>query len=195
VTDARDPTWKVIVERRPLLACCALWVRAAERIETRADPLVPGPLNIDVMPNAAFTGDRGVLAEEWVQWWHSIVGPPRDSIAGAGEPAHGTIDPLGLAGRTTLASVVADRGAEAVGWHRAGPSEQHTPTDESRLVRAAERKLGRPAGVFDLHLTLLPVRDTEIREAAAGRQYLVPEGVFGSPEFRAWLAQTIEKIM
>jgi hypothetical protein len=187
--------WRVTVEQRPLLACCALWIRAAERIETPRDPLVPGPLDLDDPPDPTYPGDPETLTSQWTAWWHAIVGPPGGTTIGAAEPAHDTIDPLGLASHPELAAVVRQRGPDAVRWHASGIPETRAPLDAEELVTRAEAKLERQAGAFDLHLTLLPVRDHLIRTAVRGRQYLVPEGLIGGSGFRAWLTDLIGRVM
>jgi hypothetical protein len=195
MTDLSAAPWTITVEQRPFLACCALWLRAAERLSTPADSLVPGPLDVATLPSPGTAGDRDRLGQQWVTWWHSIVGPPRDARTGSAEPAHGTIDPLGLAGQPELAALVAERGPEAVRWHASGAPEEHVLLAAHRLVVGAEERVGRPAGAFDLHLTLLPVRDQTIRTAVPGRQYLVPECVFGGVSFDEWLTDIVERIM
>jgi hypothetical protein len=190
---ADSPSWSVTVEHRPLLACCALWIRAAEQLVTPADPFVPAALDLD-LPPPLVARNTDELAAQWVHWWYSIVGPPNQVATGSSEPAHGTIDPLGLAGRPALAELVARRGSEAVAWHASGSPEEQSPLDVAGLVAEAEAALGRPAAIFDLHLTLLPVAEDDVREVVPGRHYLVPERFYGSARFHPWLHGIIEQL-
>lgn len=187
-----SPSWSVTVERRPLLACCALWIRAAEGLVTPADPLIPAALDAEVPSAPGPNADE--LAIEWVRWWRSIVGPPSQTAAGPAEPAHATIDPLGLAGLPALAQVALRRGPVAVAWHASGGPEDQQPVDVGDLVDRVESALGRPAAMFDLHLTLLPVREDAVREVVTGRRYLVPERFYRSPRFAGWLSGLVERL-
>jgi hypothetical protein len=66
-------SWQIRVGTNTLLDC-ALWIRAAERLAVPADPLVPGPLDLDRPPAPISTADEPIAAE-WLVWWHSLVDP------------------------------------------------------------------------------------------------------------------------
>jgi hypothetical protein len=179
---------------------CALWIRATERIDVPADPLVPGPLDIDALPAATVVADAA-LGIEWLHWWWSLVDPPdrrpRLPLGPAPEPAYDTPDPLGLARLPALRDLVARQWPEARRWHsrRALDKDRHRvpAAGDSRTVLAVERELGRRLRPFDVEFILLPVRDDTIRRVYDGR-YLVPERVYAGPAWSSWLRELVKRV-
>ncbi|MFY1689974.1 hypothetical protein [Plantactinospora sp. WMMB782] len=198
--ELRGPlSWRIGVRRFDHLVDCALWIRASERIEVPAHRLVPGPLDLDEIPDPI--DPLGfVPGAEWLGWWLSLVDPagqrsrPRTDL----EPADDTPDPLGLAPWPALRRVVAQRWPQARDWHtarqrdwfgRVGPG--NTATNEA--VRQVERSLGRTVRPFSIEIVLLPVRDDVIRRVDQHR-YLVPERVHDSPRWSVWLRGLVQRI-
>ncbi|WP_123557618.1 hypothetical protein [Micromonospora sp. HM5-17] len=195
-------SWRMGVRRWDQLLDCALWMRAAERIEPPPHRLVPGPLDVAQPPAPTRGGDvpDEVLGAEWLGWWLSLVDPTRQPIrSGADlEPAYDTPDPLGLAPYPALRRIVAQRWPEARDWHaarqRAG-YERPGPTSaiSGTVVYEIERSLGRPLRPFSVEFILLPVRDEVIRRVDA-EHYLVPEQVHDSPRWTIWLRNLVSRI-
>ncbi len=53
----------------------ALWFRAAERIDVPAGGVVPGPADIDPLPEqTAAPADEAELAAGWLAWWRARPG-------------------------------------------------------------------------------------------------------------------------
>lgn len=179
---------------------CALWVRAAERIDVPPDPLVPGPLDLDPLPDPTMAADAA-LGAEWLRWWWSLVDSPdprpRPPLDPPPEPAYETPDPLGLARLPALRALVARRWPEARHWHARSVDTRrarHLPTaDDSRTVLAVEREFGRRLRAFDVEFVLLPVRDDLIRRVDQHR-YLVPERVYAGPAWSPWLRELVRRV-
>jgi len=102
----------------------ALWFRAAERIEVRADGPVTGPPDVDPLPTPSLT-ESDELAEGWLWWWRTLL--VRPSLAAPPTPPPDLADLNrfsppdfeGLAGYPALQRVVTARWGEANAWHSA----------------------------------------------------------------------------
>jgi hypothetical protein len=202
VRQAGKPSWRIVVRRWEQLFDCALWIRAAERLDVPADGVIPGPLELDPAPApSASRGTRDQLAREWWGWWHSLVDAPgqdRDPAQPVPEPAYDTPDPLGLAGRPALSALVARRWPEVRDWQnertRSGVTEHlPPPLVDVQVVQDFERAVGRPARPFDVELIVLPVRDDVVRWVFDHR-YLVPERVYDGPAWPPWLRDLLRRI-
>jgi hypothetical protein len=192
-------SWRMAIGSASPMVNCALWIRAAERLQIPEDPLVPGPLDIDRPPPPISIGDEGI-SKQWLGWWRSLVAPrqwnqPPDRFL---EPAHGTPDPLGLAPFPVLAAVVARRWPQALEWlsvqerrKAEGPGPQAGIPNE--VVRDLERMLGRRARPFNVEFILLPVLDEQIRQVD-DEHYLVPERVYLGPGWERWLRGLVARI-
>lgn len=194
----------------------ALWFRAAERIDVPAGGTVPGPLNLVPLPEPT-TGVDHDLAEGWLGWWQALTRQPRWPSGGTADlaaelrlvssspPPQVQFHPPefpGLAGWPALRRIVMHRWSEADRWqnqrkadgvmamHRSRPSASGSP---SLIVAEVERALGRRVPPFDIEFVVLPVRDTEIRQVAETR-YLVPEAVFGGPDWTEWLRALVVRL-
>jgi hypothetical protein len=190
----------MVVRRWEQLLDCALWIRAAERIDAPPGGIVPGPLEIDPLP-AATTHPDPTLDAEWIVWWHSLVGAPgrdRSPCEPVPEPAYDTPDPLGLAGRPVLSEVIVRRWAEVRAWNAdrtAAGLAAHVPPPliDVRIVQEYEQSIGRKAKPFDVELILLPVREDTIRHVFDHR-YLVPERFYDGPQWPDWLRGLLNRI-
>jgi hypothetical protein len=198
---AGETSWVIGVRRWEQLPEVALWIRAAERIDVPADPVVPGPLDIDPFPAPTGEADRR-LGQQWREWWRALVGLPRwrpetplddHPAVGFGPP-----DFPGLTGWPELHDLVTRRWREAADWqnarklagiraHRSGSG--HT----NEVVDQVERSLGRRVRPFDVEFLLLPVRDPTIRQVREDR-FLVPERFYDGPQWAAWLGDLIRRI-
>jgi hypothetical protein len=190
---AGSRSWRISEDRWPEAFDVALWFRAAECIEVPAGGIVPGPAEIDALPDraAARDGEAG-LAAGWLAWWQALAGaPPLRAPFGLSRPppelAFMGPDPAGLAGWPALQRVVAARWREAKDWHdrrkrvglAAGPPHDLRTV---HVVRGLERELGRRVKPFELDFVLLPVRDDQIRQVRPGR-FLVPESLRDGPDW------------
>jgi hypothetical protein len=187
-------SWQIGI-RSDQIIDCALWIRAAERLAVRPDPLVPGPLDLD-HPPAPISAADDTLAEQWLGWWHSLVAPGRSALAGAAlEPAHGSPDPLGLAPYPALAALVTRRWTQVLEWERGArtPPQIPPPSTINEVVRDVQTAAGRPIRPFKLEFVLLPVRDDVIREVTPER-YLVPARVYDTPQWSEWLRDLVTRI-
>lgn len=202
-------SWQIRVDQWSQNHEIPLWVRAAERIES-AGPLVPGPLDIDPVPppspgDAQSPGDAArrtaQLTEGWAAWWEAALAwQPPDPVAlrlgglagaldGSGRPRFEMSfvppDFEGLRPWPFLHEVATRRWREAHEWNsrrkRAGVDAMvPTRPDNGRVVRDVEAALGRKVRPFVLELTVIPVRDDEVRRVHEGR-YLVPERLYEGP--------------
>lgn len=192
-----EESWRIRVRRWEHLIDCALWIRAAERIEVPEDRLVPGPADIDPPPPSAPAD--AVLGAQWRDWWRSLVATPRQDRAGTTlEPAVDTPDPLGLAPHPALRDVVARHREQANLWHsarsRTAMACPVAPTTiDGEAVRQFEREAGRRTRPFDVEFLLLPVRDDVIRRVDEHR-YLVPERVYDGRGWPVWLRTLLLRI-
>jgi len=192
------PSWQISTDRGNQAYDWALWIRAAERIPVPAGGLVPGPLDIDPMPEPSTTPGAD-LAEGWRHWWEGLARMPRwrpDRMTGPPpQLAYLPPDFPGLVRWPDLQRVAVDRWREAHDWHsrRRATATEHEQPRESLLVLDIERELGRRVPAFDLEFILLPVHDTEVREVTPTR-YLVPEAVYDSPQWTGWLRPVVLRL-
>ncbi len=180
----------------------ALWFRAAERIGVPAGGVVPGPAEIDMLPDrSAAPADASELAAGWLAWWQALAGqlPLREPLDPSRLPSAlaftGPPDFTGLAGWPVLQQVVAARWREATEWHRrrrrAGlAAGLRCDMRTVRAVHDLERELGRPVRPFEVDFVLLAVRDDQIRELRPGR-YLVPERLRDGPRWPQFLRELL----
>jgi hypothetical protein len=195
-------SWRISEDRWPEVFDLALWFRAAERIGVPAGGIVPGPADIDALPDrSAAPADETELAAGWLAWWQALAGAPplREPLDRSRLPSPVMFmeppDFAGLAGWPALQRVVAARWREAKDWHDrrkraglvAGPRHDMRTV---QTVRDLERELGRPVKPFDLDFALLPVRDDQIRQVRPGR-YLVPEGLRDGPRWPQVLRELV----
>jgi hypothetical protein len=181
-------SWQIRLDRWAEPYDLPLWVRAAERI-VAAGPLVPGPLEINPLPEPT-PGPAAEMAEGWLVWWDSVLQAATPSFS----PTAGFLRPdlsfsppgfEGLDPWPAFRQIVLRRWRQAHEWHtarkRSGIAQHvhHKPKD-TLLVQEVERSLGRPVNPFVLELILLPVRDDEVRRVHETR-YLVPERVYDGP--------------
>jgi hypothetical protein len=102
----------------------ALWFRAAERIDVPAGGVIPGPAEIDPVPDRSTApADESELAAGRLVWRHALAGasPLREPLDRSRLPSAmvftGRPDHAGLAGWPVLQRVVAARWREAKDWH------------------------------------------------------------------------------
>ncbi|MGD0603710.1 MAG: hypothetical protein ABSA53_08945 [Streptosporangiaceae bacterium] len=189
-------SWRISEDRWPEALDVALWFRAAERIDVPAGGVVPGPAEIDPLPDrSAAPADMSELAAGWLAWWQALAGqlPLQEPLDPSRLPSElaftGPPDFTGLAGWPVLRRVAAARWHEATQWHsqrrRAGLAAG--PAGDLRIVHAVhdlERELRRPVKPFVLGFVVLPVRDDRIRPLRPGR-YLIPERLRAGPRWPA----------
>ena len=194
------PSWQISTDRWNQAFDWALWIRAAERIDARAGGVVPGPLDIEPLPEPS-TGPGFDFIDGWVGWWHGLTAMPRwrpEQMSGP-PPQLAFLPPdfPGLASWPDLQRVVVERWQEAHDWHTrrkfAGIHHDAPQPRESLLVLDVERELGRRVPPFELEFILLPVLDEEIREVTPTR-YLVPEAVYDGPAWTVWLRPVVTRL-
>ena len=180
-------SWRISEDRWSEAFDLALWFRAAERIDVPAGGVVPGPAELDVLPDrSAAPADDAELAAGWLAWWQALAGaPPRRVPLDLSRPPPELVfmrpDLPGLADWPVLQRVAVARWREAKDWSdrrkRAGLAAG-PPRDLRTVhtVRDLERALGRRVKPFELDFVLLPVRDDQIRQVRPDR-YLVPESL------------------
>ena len=195
-------SWKIGEDRWPEALHVALWFRAAERIDVPAGGVVPGPAEIDALPDrSAAPADMSELAAGWLEWWQALAGqlPLREPLDPSRLPSAivftGPPDFGGLADWPVLQRVVAARWHEATKWRSQRKMAGLTagPPRDMRTLQAVHdlaRELGRPVKPFELDFALLPVRDDEIRQARPGR-YLVPERLRDGPRWPQQLRELL----
>jgi hypothetical protein len=187
-------SWRISQDRWSAEFDLPLWFRAAERIDAPAGGVVPGPAEVDPLPERSTApADDSELAAGWLAWWQALAGslPLREPLAPSRLPSAlvftGPPDFAGLADWPVLRRVVAARWNEARDWHdrrkKAGLAAGH-PHDlrTVQAVRDLERELGRPVKPFDLDFVLLPVRDGQIRQMGP-TGYLIPERLYDGPRW------------
>jgi hypothetical protein len=201
------PSWQISTDRWNQAFDWALWMRAAERIDVPVGGLVPGPLDIDPLPEPSADPAQVLtrdLIDGWLGWWRGLTTMPRwrpEQMSGPPpQLAYLPPDFPGLARWRDLQRVVVDRWQEAHDWHTrrkfAGASRFHHDLPkprESLLVMDVERELGRRVPAFELEFILLPVLDDEIREVTPTR-YLVPESVYDGPGWIEWLRPVVTRL-
>jgi hypothetical protein len=198
---AGSRSWRISEDRWSEAFDVALWFRAAERIDVPAGGIVPGPAEIDALPDRAIAhAGEAELAAGWLAWWQALAGvPPLRAPLALSRPPPELVfmgpDPAGLAGWPALQRVVAARWREAKDWHdrrkRAGlaagpPHDMRTV----HAVRGLERELGRRVKPFELDFVLLPVRDDQVRQVRPDR-FLVPESLRDGPDWPRLLRELL----
>jgi hypothetical protein len=187
---AGGSSWRIAIDEWNESLALPLWIRAAERINVPPGGVVPGPLDVDLLPEASAT-DRSALVEGWHTWWYAVVGGP--STAGVYDPP----DFAELDRWPALAAVVRARSGEAYRWHRRrkrrGTSELRPSSTNIQVVAGVEREIGHRAAPFELEFVLLPVLDEEIRRVRDLR-FLVPERVYLSARWPDWLRGLVRSV-
>lgn len=191
---AGSSSWRIRKDRWPEAFDVALWFRAAERIDVASGGVVPGPTDIELLPDPTTDPSHaGELAAGWLAWWHSLTGMPplaprpdmsRPPAVMAFTSSEGF---QGLADWPVLHLAVSRRWRQAQDWHNARmqaglDAGLHHDMRTGQVVAGLERELGRTARPFSVEFVLLPVRDDQIRPAGADR-YLVPERVHDGPQW------------
>jgi len=191
---AGSSSWRISEDRWPEAFDVALWFRAAERIDVASGGVVPGPADIEPLPEPGTDPSHAAeLAAGWLAWWHSLTGmPPLAPPSGMSHPPavmafSGSAGFPGLAGWPVLQRAVARRWRQAQDWHNARmqaglEAGLYHDRRTGQVVAGLERELGRAARPFSVDFVLLPVRDDQIRPAGADR-YLVPERVHDGPQW------------
>jgi len=171
-----------------------LWIRATERIDVPAGGVVPGPAEIDPLPDASTApADRPGLAVGWLAWWQALTDalPLREPLDPSRLPSEMVFaqlpDYAGLADWPLLQRVAAARWREAKDWHirrvKADLAAGHQHDIRTvHTVRELERELGRPVKPFRLDFLVLPVRDDQIRQIRPDR-YLIPQSLRDGPRW------------
>jgi hypothetical protein len=194
--------WRIREERWNEEYDVPLWFRAAERIDVPAGGVVPGPAEIDPLPDrSAALADASELAAGWLAWWEALTGqlPLREPLDPSRLPSAmvftGPPDFDGMADWPVLRRVLAGRWHEATDWYRrrkiaglAAGHPNHLPAVHA--VRELERELGRRVKPFELDFVLLPVRDDQIRPLRPGR-YLVPQRLRDGPRWPRLLRELL----
>src|SRR5580704_18258815 len=87
---AGSRSWRISEDRWPEAFDVALWFRAVERIDVPAGGVVPGPAEIDALPDrSAAPADASELAAGWLAWWRALAGqlPLREPLDPARLPS------------------------------------------------------------------------------------------------------------
>ena len=203
---AGSMSWRISVDRWSWPHDIALWFRAAERIQVGAEGVVPGPLDVEPLPDRRMDpSDAAELAEGWLAWWRSLViaDSPTLPLDPSDPPAALLFAPpafSGLHGFPALQQAVVGRWAEADRWHNArklaglaGGLHRDERMSAGQVVAEIENELGRKVRSFSLDLVLLPVHDDEIRPVGPYR-YLVPERVYDGSRWRDLLRSLVSPI-
>jgi hypothetical protein len=194
-------SWQISVDRCNQLYELPLWIRAAERIEAPPDPFVPGPLDLEPLPEPTATGGAD-LGRAWLGWWRTVIDLPRWTVERSGGPPpqldYSGPDVLGLARWPRLQRIARRRWPEASRWHHErserDPSRCLPPSPHIGLAaREVERELGRPLRPIRIELVVLPVRDGTIRRVGEER-YLVAERIFDGRRMSEWLREELRHI-
>ena len=208
---AGTQSWQISVNEWDGRLECALWFRAAERIEVSAGGVVTGPPDVDPLP-APSVASGAALAEGWLFWWRALLAQPepsppftRDDLAELGR--FGPPDFGGLEAYPELRRVVAARWQEADAWHsgrkRAGIDAFRSAAAsrvagpergvEGAVVRSVEAEVGHKAAPFRLRIIVVPVLDEEIR-SVGGATFLVPERVRATDAYSQWLRAVVRAL-
>jgi hypothetical protein len=200
---AGQESWQIREDRWIQHFDWALWIRAAERIDTPTGGIVPGPLLIDPLPAPSPELDLTALSDQWLAWWRALCELPEWAPANGGSPplfAHSGPDFEGLAEQPLLREVLRRRWLEAHRWHserkRAGVRNRVSsrgPTASS-VVAEVERVNGRAARPFVLTIDVLPVADREIRPISETR-FLVPERIRDGADWAHVLRGLVEPLV
>ncbi|MEU4331957.1 hypothetical protein [Nonomuraea dietziae] len=197
-------SWRISIDRWSWPCDLALWFRAAERIQVGAEGVVPGPLDVEPLPDRRTdSSDAEELAEGWLTWWRSLAGasPWTLPLDPSNPPVELSFAPPAFSGLhdfPALRQAVATRWEEADRWHSARKhaglaSGMYPDTRDGHVVSEVENELGRKARPFSLDLVVLPVRDDEIRPVAPYR-YLVPERVYDGSRWPELLRSLVTPI-
>ncbi len=190
---AGSPSWCISVDRWPESFDVALWFRAAARIDVGSGGVVPGPADVEPLPDPG-TGlsDGTELAAGWLAWWHALtaippLSPPFDRADRIPQLAFSPPGFPGLAGFPVLRRVVTLRWREAQDWHTARKmagleAGLHLDMRPTRVVTELERDLGRKARPFSVDFMLVPTADDQVRSISPGR-YLIPERLYDDPRW------------
>jgi hypothetical protein len=191
-------SWEIRTSAGGYLETFALWLRDVERIVVPESPLVPGPLDVDVLPSPSGAPHDPRLGAQWLEWWVSAVG--NGPVVAPGErlpPTGDTPDPLGLAPLPALKALAARRWPDFQDWRTAQPRftgpERAGMGRTGNVVREIERELGRKVKPFKLRFTLLPVRDERI-VALGPAHFLVPLRVHESDRWPVWLDSVVRRV-
>jgi hypothetical protein len=196
-------SWQIGVGDAEPFMLFALWLRDVERLPVPAAHEVPGPLDTDQLPPASIDPVlANVLAADWLAWWHTIIDkterppvlPPDTTI----EPAFDSPDPIGLARLPRLADLATRRWPEHLRWdfeRKVDHANRRTVPNPTTgvVVREVEGELGRKLRPFKLQFSLLPVCDERILQIGRSR-YLLPERVYDSAEWAAWLHDVVHEL-
>ena len=199
---AGTASWSISIDQWDFQLECALWFRAAERIEVRADGPVTGPPDVDPLPEPS-TASAGELVEGWLWWWRTLLDRP----ALTSSPTQADLARLsrlsppdfeGLADHPALRHVVVARWSEANAWHsarkQAGVEALRARRGrEGAVVQAVEAEIGHRAAPFSLRIIVLPVVDQEIRSAGK-LTFLVPERVHATSAYDDWLRKVVRAL-
>jgi hypothetical protein len=187
-------SWSLTIDQWNELLECALWFRAAERIEVPVGGLVTGPADVDPVPEPSLASGEG-LVEGWLWWWRSALamstGPPESAELTRFSPP----DFDGLVGYPVLRDVVSARWTEAQAWQSARKraaidaflaAHGRGPGREGAIVATVEAEIGHRAVPFSARIIVLPVHDHQIRSVGQ-YTFLVPERVHASSTYDDWL--------
>jgi hypothetical protein len=203
---AGTASWSISIDQWDFRLEWALWFRAAERIEVRADGLVTGPPDVDPLPEQSVTSGAE-LAEGWLWWWRTLLARPSPTVPST-PPDMAELNRFsppdfdGLADYPMLRHVVTTRWSEANAWHsarkRAGIDALRAtrgpgPGREGMVVRAVEAEIGHKAAPFSVRIVVLPVVDRQIRSAGKST-FLVPERVHASSAYDDWLREVVRAL-
>ncbi|MFE9428153.1 hypothetical protein ACFYNO_34945 [Kitasatospora sp. NPDC006697] len=201
------PSWSINGRRWGDLLHYPLWLRAVERIDVPAGGLVPGPLDIADLPGPSAAEADPALGDQWREWWQAAVleaFAPRDeehlTLPGAGVRApdfDDLPDPLRELARRRWDPALL-RWHEPDEFDESGAPRSTAPDGgkldiEGDVVRAVEAEIGQRAEPFVLSLHFLVVADEEIRRAGP-REFLVPERLRGTEQYRRWLHGLVRAI-
>lgn len=206
---AGTASWQIRVDEWGSRLGCALWIRAAERIEVPVGGVVTGPPDVDPLPEPSVSSGAA-LAEGWLFWWRALLSQPEltapftpDDIAELerfGPPGFS-----GLAAYPQLQRIAAARWEEANAWDtarkRAGIAAFRSAVasrgpgagTEGAVVRSVEAEVGHKAAPFQLRIIVVPVLDEEIRSMGGGA-FLVPERVRGTDVYDRWLRAIVRAL-
>ncbi|WP_329134329.1 hypothetical protein OG552_18665 [Streptomyces sp. NBC_01476] len=183
-------SWAVRVDQWPQRLDIALWLREFGRIAVPPGDTVPGPLDVPVPLWRNATGQSAGLTAGWLGWWNALLSSQDRPTPGAAAAGQLAFDPPGFAGLDEwpeLQDLVLAGWREANDWHQwrkeTGLAAGHRHSMVvTRAIGELENRLGRRARPFTIALTVLPVRETTVRQVAPDH-FLVPERVYLGPDF------------
>jgi hypothetical protein len=186
--------WRISQDRWSETFDLPLWFRAVERIDVPAGGVIPGPAEIDPLPDPSTApADGPELAAGWRAWWQALTEalPLREPIDPSRLPPEMVFalppDFDGLADWPVLQQVAAARCREARDWHARRVKADLAAGHQRDLrtvytVRDLERELGRAVKPFKLDFLVLPVRDDQVRQIGPDR-YLIPMSLRDGPRW------------